>query len=191
MRNFILKLYYKLMMTTGLYGLWSMIYRFVWESKYKNLELPAVSSLQELANILKGMVWRADGVREFGDAMSSAEATWGRYRDNKPAGDCDDFAAFITHTILNSQKQYDAFRELTDLKIMNVCWRSGKVLGGHNFAIFKDGERIGVMDYDMPDWFDTLEQVRDFIVKKYSGGNLYVGWATMDPVMLKPIEWEK
>ena len=67
---------FKLFVSSGLYGLWSHIYRTIWEHKYSHITLPIVESVEELAAIAAKMEWTADGWKHLRDAVSSPEAVW-------------------------------------------------------------------------------------------------------------------
>ena len=114
MKKFILKIGVWFALKCRLYYIWSKIYRFFRERKFRNVELPYYETLDALEEELGKMVWREDDWTMLWDAISTPQATYGRYKPRKDyeeyistlsapvsgnspypgAGDCDDIALF-------------------------------------------------------------------------------------------------
>jgi hypothetical protein len=99
-------------------------------------------------------------------------------------GDCDEFAAFNSNVIANSIKAGVWRSPVKDPQFLTVGWLTaeGKA-SGHNVCLLNDGNgRFGYMDYGMPAFFGTKQQVVDAIRECYAGpGNVAAAWGVMTP----------
>ena len=155
------------------------LYRFVYEREYiKTVQVPVISSLQELAGRLKPDWWRADGLRQLFDVVSSPSYVQWVWMTGpvKDGFDCDEFAVYITEAV-NSSLQANTLSEpgLHKAWFTTVCWlkEDGKY-EGHNVSALEywsNGEiSYRYMDYQMPSRpFKSLEELASGVVKDYGG----------------------
>ena len=66
---------------------WSKLRRKIFERGYLKVELPEVSSLEEVEAFLKQVNWRMDGPLHLFDSISYPQVTWATKKD-----DCDGFS---------------------------------------------------------------------------------------------------
>lgn len=169
------------------YKTWSNIYRWLYERKYKGVVIPTFTSLHEIAKLLDGKKWRADGFLQLFDVISTPERAYQLLSGKelpKQALDCDEFMILTVHAIQDSLFNNDEFFKneprLIDAMCLTVTWvelNTGKA-GGHNVALLitSGGERntplYTYMDYGMPtlEPKKTIEEVVEYIRNKYSKG---------------------
>lgn len=143
MKKFLLKICVWFALKCRLYYFWSKIYRFLYERKYKNVELPYYGTLQDLEEELDKMVWRADDWTMLWDAISTPQATYQRHidrQDNEDAGDCDDISLFAANRIkdrggiLRNDKNKDSY--LVKVGLLSCPWlNKDNKTGGHNVCV--------------------------------------------------------
>lgn len=169
------------------YKAWSYTYRWLFERKYKDVQIPAYASLQEIAAKLDAQKWRADGALQLWDTISTPERAFmvlSGQETTKVAFDCDEFMIFAVATIRMSLMNSEAFvkneKKLVDAFCLTVTWvelQSGKATG-HNVALLvssgeeKGSSRYSYMDYGMPtiNPKETIEEVVEAVRTRYSDG---------------------
>lgn len=132
--NWLYKIGITISLSWGLYFLWTKIYRFIWQRKYKG-NVAARETLNELIETLNKRKWTKDTWRELGDAIS-----YPRYFEEVGekgilGNDCDDHAIWA----LNAAREGFSDGEDTYMPegLFTVTWNAGKGLSGHNVALFK------------------------------------------------------
>lgn len=170
------------------YKTWSNIYRWLYERKYKSVVIPTFPSLHEIAKLLDGKKWRADGFFQLFDVISTPERAYmvlsGKEPQPKLALDCDEFMIFAVHAIRSSIMHDDDFIKneprLIDAMCLTVTWvelTSGKA-SGHNVALLiLSGGNLNTplytyMDYGMPFLAPkaTIEEVVEYVRNRYAKG---------------------
>lgn len=194
MKYFIAKLATYLYLRLHLYRFFSLLHRRLFDRRPEGLKLPTVKTFRELSEMIVQMKWRPDGFKDFGDAFCTPEEIYLCYLTDptKQVGDCDEFAVFISNVLNRSWTQFE--EGAVNASIMTVTWQAadGK-LGGHNVArltrSYTNTNRYGYMDYHMPEWFATPQDVVDSIVAKYGGkGARLMVWGVTHYHTLKPLE---
>ena len=66
---------------------WSRLRRRLCEAKYRDKELPAVGSLEDIKACLEKVTWSMDGPLHLFDSISYPQTVWAKKKD-----DCDGFA---------------------------------------------------------------------------------------------------
>lgn len=167
--------------------------------------LPRVRYYVELVSMLKTMRWKRDGVSSLWDAFCTPEEVYRKYLSDRNAfiGDCDEFAVFISNVLNGS---WEVFQEpLFVAQILTVTYRRPDgSFGGHNVALLQRPCRkrvwdtpttqalrvreFGYMDYDMPQWYASIEWVVAAITDRYGGaGAEALAYCVRDAKTLKPL----
>lgn len=189
----------------GVYYWWSAVYRKIFGRKYKNIVLPVFNDLHELKRAVSQMEWRADGILELGDAISTAKIAWGRHLSKKGSSDCDDISVFIADRIsdmIPRQKRgipsYPGVDCIINAILLTCSWRSGTMkMGGHSVCLFSYRQWDNEIRYGwMSNWYDGnpmlgFEKVSDVIHKILSeaGDVEPLGAATVSYDDLSLISW--
>jgi len=207
------RLLYWLMFRGHLYFLWSLIYRYTWNRRFKKHPVPEIPSKWSAHLLQKDLTWKADRWRELWDAIAWPGYGQWRYEQEvrgepTPPGafDCDDYAVWLAYGLAKSEH---------NALVLNVVVRSGKGVKGHHVALVEDevgGERLlwHVGNWGMRGPFDSLRHavldVATGLEKPEHGVHNYniVGWATFLPDCLclmglgfgapklpTPIRWNK
>ena len=135
MKLFLCKIGFHIVISSGLYYLWSRLFRFLFERKYKNTELTKFNYLQELEKALSEMIWTQDLIGGIVDVISSpqkVEYIW-KNKDKK-VGDCDDFAIYASNRLEEMK-----FRKVSKFKpyLMTINWLDkDNKFHGHNICLF-------------------------------------------------------
>jgi hypothetical protein len=181
----------------GIARFWYLTYQAIWEPKSKRAPLKRFSSMENLAEYVSKLKWRADSWRELGDAVSAPTAVqWKAYHEPRSfIGDCDEFAVYLA-AVLQSERHEHGFFDIRSAKLLTVMWnktgglewegnRNG--LGGHNVCLIRywDGG-YAYMDYGMPSTRrDTIQEVVKDVRDAYAQVYGPFGWVVQDATTLK------
>lgn len=174
-----------------IYSTWSKVYQWLFQRKYRSplLVLPGFAEITK--QLHGGSFYRADGIKELGDAISHPEySQWVLDHGYAPMGfDCDDHAIYIV-AAANKSMALDRWADssVRSVKFMTVTWIDDKgKLSGHNVALIEYRHSdwwstFTYMDYDHPQARRILiEDVLEDIRAKYGGiGAESLGWALHD-----------
>lgn len=147
-------------MRLGVYYWWSRVYRRIYGGKYAGVVLPTCRDLTDLRLAVAMIRWRADGIMELGDAISTARMAWGRHEEGVGSDDCDDIAAFSADRLEDMASRPGPYAEdvaeIGDIRILTVSWRvSGLKSGGHNVCLFSHREAGGPARWGyISNWYD-------------------------------------
>lgn len=202
MKKFFLKIGAFLALKCRIYYVWSKVYRWLWERKYRGQEIPRYDTCARIEEVTGKMKWRKDTWLMLWDAISLPEATY--YRHLHDGGsDCDDIALFAINRLYEFARGNDTFlfyKEnacyLTNLRsfgLLSVPWiRDGKA-GGHNVGVFKYSDKDeGWLWAHVSNWyrgqirygFKSLPAVVDDVLSgEYESFDIKaesVGWAHAD-----------
>jgi hypothetical protein len=192
-KKFLLKICAWFALKCRLYYFWSRVYRFLYERKYKNVQLPYYGHLKDLEKVLGEMIWIEDDWTMLWDAISTPQATYQRHvdrQDDEDAGDCDDISLFAANriydrgSILRSDNDEDSY--LVKVGLLSCPWISAKgKAGGHNVCAFQYMElKTGVAQWaHVSNWhngkiqwgFNSLYDVVSAVVGRKKCTSL--GWA--------------
>lgn len=190
----IAKVLFYLFFKTGYYQHWSNLYRFLFEKRFKDIELPTVKSLNDLGWMLSvnAIKWASDGVLELFDACSYPGKAWQvflGFETPKHGFDCDDFASFSIAVINKSIEQGEKLN-CTEANLLTVYWLNGLMPNGHNVALITSldtsGDKVkqvySYMDYNVPsEKVETIQEVADMVRASYGPGSTPVGHAVSRP----------
>lgn len=180
---------------SGAYKVWSGVYRFFWERRFRDVPLRVYSDLADLGKILNkdSGKWRADSWKSFGDAVSrpgkAQEVFDGKFEATENF-DCDDFAIYITNALTKSLAAGSTL-PLAEPKFFTVMWMTGWKPGGHNVCLIKDpAGGYQYMDYGMPTgWGETVAEVARNVANRYATRESdLIGWAISE-YDLTPVEY--
>lgn len=144
-----------------IYKIWSNIYRFFRERRFRDIPLRHFSDLKDLGKYLSenSGKWTADKWEQLFDAVSYPSKAQEVFDDKfKPTSgfDCDDYAIYITNVLERSlaiatMPAASTAIPVADPRFFTVTWLEGWKPGGHNTCLVKtpDG-RFAYMDYGMP-----------------------------------------
>ena len=181
---FMVRLMYFLSLRLHIYTTWSKIHRFIFDSAGAGLPLPIFHSIEQYQ--VREMVWRPDGLTDLGDAICTPEMAWFRFKVlGQPIGDCDEFAILLSNVIQKAIDWHVWSSDIKDPKFMTIGWMTaaGK-FEGHNVCLMTEAStgKFGYMDYDVPHFFGTKQDVVDAVRLHYAGaGALSTGWAVHSP----------
>lgn len=183
-----------------IYSVWSKLYQYLFQRDYRK-PLPIHSGFSSIVNTLRGgKLYRFDGLRELGDAISHPEyVQWVVDSGEAPMGmDCDEHAIYIVAAVKMSL-QMDAFIDTSvkNAELLTVGWidRSGGY-GGHNVALITSRSyttSYSYMDYGFPSKSRaSVNEVVADIVHRYGGaGSQSLGWSIQDEKLrVKKVGWK-
>jgi hypothetical protein len=160
-----------LYLSSGLYGLWSRIYRTLFEYRYRNLQLTTYERYEDLVAAVRKLIWKADSWQQLWDAISRPQRVEYvlNWQVDKRVGDCDEFAIYEVATLNKSLKEgvFIGDFDLEWAALLTVTWvdKAGKY-GGHNVCLLiKDLEYssgYAYMDYGMPS--RTRNTIREVVI---------------------------
>lgn len=187
-----------LYMGLRLYSLWSHIYRFLFEQRFKHVKLTLVSTLRQAHQNVTKLKWTSDSWEQLFDAVSGpgkVEAIISGAEPQPDHGtDCDEFASYLSNVIDNSLVDgttplQDSERDLWEATIMSVMWvdASGKY-GGHNVCLLEYRGNLTTyfkyMDYGMPSIpCMTINDVARLVVDRYAPGGTKLAHAVHNKKM--------
>ena len=138
-----------LIIVSRVYFIWSKVYRWLWQRKYRFVPLQQDLSVEAADKELRHLKWRADGWRELWDSTGSPhfvqhainEVKEGREQPKRSL-DCDDFSSWASHTI---HKMYDPLlfsvgyaKNRKPKKWYNRFWHPFTRLKGHMMCLTYD-----------------------------------------------------
>jgi hypothetical protein len=155
---------------------WSRLRRRLCEARYRDKELPAAGSLEDIEACLKKVTWSMDGPLHLYDSISYPQTVWAKKKD-----DCDGFA-ILAATLL--QRCKPDCRPVLITAILRPASRSHTVCGFYA----PDGAL----------WFfdnDSLRK-RNFqsyadVVAKVKGDARLICWDVVEPSTLETIEFHR
>jgi hypothetical protein len=155
---------------------WSRLRRKLCEAKYRDKELPAAGSLEDIKACLKKVTWSMDGPLHLFDSISYPQTVWAKKKD-----DCDGFA-ILAATLL--QRWQPECRPVLITAILRPASHSHTVCGFYA----PDGAL----------WFfdNYLLRKRNFhtyaeIVTEVKGKNKLICWDVVEPSTLQPMEFHR
>lgn len=172
---------YRVLLGWGVYFLWSKFYRVLYHDKYEGIRLRGGLGPSDVAQAMSKLRWTKDGGRELGDAIGSPR--WVQHCVNavltgnkQPPGalDCDEFSVWAA-TVLDGKYAP---------QVLNVVWRSGKTVDGHNVCLYVT--ESGLFRHtgnwgDRGDFASLREAVIDILQAVTKEEKDVVGWATFSP----------
>lgn len=189
-------LYFKLRIMQG----WSRLYRKLFQGRARAVALPAVSYFNDLTTLVKQAKWKADGLKELGDAIPTGRMAYYRFLTDPKhyIGDCGAYAALIFDSISQALRtsKWEDDPVAPFLVAVNWAKADGK-LGAHYVCAFArmDGEEAysyGYMDYGTPYWFKSMNDLIEAIRNRYAKtDHIDLGYAIINGDTLKPevISW--
>jgi hypothetical protein len=123
-----------------LYYVWSKIYRFFFERKWRRIELLHAHSLEHIEEITGKMKWRKDTWHVLWDTISTPKATYGRFLQGEPAGDCDDISLFAVWCIEEYVDRSANPKGIGKIGLLSCPYIRDKgkgKIGGHNVGVFQ------------------------------------------------------
>jgi hypothetical protein len=171
------------------YRNWSKLYQWLYERKYANTPIATYATLAALHDVINTCTWVQDGLKELGDAFSTAGYIQNVINQGgaRKIGDCDEFAMYNSTAIADSIKAgVWKDRAIKDTQIMTLCWKDAKTGGwnGHNVCVilWADG-KFSYVDYNSPsNEAASIHDVALQVVSDY-GGDMAIGllgWAVYD-----------
>jgi hypothetical protein len=166
------------------------LYQWVWQRQYKNLALPVFVDTNATSAQLKQFKWRADGLRELGDATSTPQAFWAAFKADptKGEGDCEDFANFNCYCI-NQSTAHGIWKDpvWTTAQMLCISWVDSKgVPDGHCVGLLS-GVENGNPVYTYQDYGDvhakvgSVEEVVTMVLNDYvKNGWTSLGWCVLE-----------
>ena len=144
MRKFVLRVGCFFAFYVGFYYLWSRVYRFLFERRYRNrLVGDGIYNLQDLEIRMSRFCWLTDRMMQLWDAIGEpgrVEAGFDNPEIRKKFGnDCDEAAAYCARVLSKKRFNYEC------VGIMSVVGMDG----GHNVCIFNDVSKA----IDRQNWY--------------------------------------
>lgn len=183
-----------LYMTTGLYGLWSRMYRFLWECGYDDA-ITTFSTVKQLGEFLtvRREMWRADSWRQMFDAVSRPERVERIFcglEEPVHGLDCDEFAIWTGAALRRSRLLGVMTEDVSNIAMLTVTWRDVTGLLGHNACLFRYKGSWVFVDYGMPRGHsDTIEGTVKLLLAEYAEKDAeLITWSLHDVTKLRHIE---
>ncbi len=155
---------------------WSRFRRGLFEARYLDTSLPAVTSLEEIKNCLGDVDWTTDSLLHLFDAISYPQTVWHKKKD-----DCDGFAV-LASTLL---RQWNP--DSKPVLVTAMLWpmkRSHTVC-----AFYASADEL---------WFFDNKTLRQGSYRTYAeiaeavkGEHELICWDVADPVTLETIEFHQ
>ena len=156
--------------------LWSRLRRRLFEKRYLGTALPAVNSLEEIADRLERITWTMDSPLHLYDAISYPETVWSKKKD-----DCDGFAVLAAKLLQKLQP---------DAKPVLITAILSPVRNSHTVCGFSNADRtLGFFDNSSLRRGD-FKKYAD-IVAKIKGDARLVCWDVRNPVTFEIVEFHK
>lgn len=179
-----------------LYYVWSKIYQFLFERKYRSTPVPGFVSLSGVSEFVGKMRWRKDTWVMLFDAISAPQATVARHLADQKAGDCDDIS-LVDAVCINDMLERGYLKcdtGIIDVGLLSVPWVDVKgKTGGHNVCAFS--YKVPVSGSYAINWAHVsnwhggevitsaggkaLGSLED-VVKAVLGGKTSLGWSYAD-----------
>ncbi len=185
MKLFIMRVLTCVALKGRFYYTWSKIYRWLWERKWRYVDIPIYKSFTEITEVVGKMQWRRDGYRELWDAVSTPYATYGKFLAGKKVGDCDDISLFAGYCINKANAATLLQKPMWKIGLLSCPWldRKNKV-GGHNVCAFAYQEPNGDIKWGhISNWYrgyfrwgfpSLIDVVRSILSEKKA---ISLGWA--------------
>jgi len=135
-----------------IYGSWSRAYRFIFESRYKNLPNSRPWTTIELLSFYKSCTWTSDAIYGILDIMSKPEKF---YKTHK--GDCDEYAVFAAN-VLNPNSM---------VGVLSVQWYDSCLRGHHVCVIKRNGLFYHIGNWGLWGAYANLDKLAASIVPEY------------------------
>lgn len=181
-----------LYMGLRIYSIWSHIYRFFREQRFKFVELSKFATLEEAHEKVMKLKWTSDSWEQLGDAVSCPEKVEVIVSGIEPqpehGTDCDEFAIYLTNTIDNSLVDPEvplqaSEPDLWEATMMSVMWvdKDGKY-GGHNVCLLEyrhdEWSKWRYMDYGMPSRvMYSTGGIASIVIDRYAPGGTLLAYA--------------
>lgn len=168
----------------GGYRLWSSIHRFLFDKKWKDVELPRLT-VKEAQEKMQSFKWIADGPKELFDAVCTPQKVQAvGFDGSSPHGnDCDEEGIWLSNVLVPDGN-------LIEPCFLTVTWydqRAGK-FGGHNVCLLICSDGLKYMDYHSPSAPQKkVEDVVGQVIKTYAEGSTLLVWCVSSKD-LKPLE---
>ena len=111
----------KLVLKYRLYYLWSKVYQWVWERKYRDYQLSSIDSMAYLEEFISRMEWREDTGWMLWDAISLPQATCARWKNGEKAGDCDDISLYAVNR-MEDMFMKGKLNKMSPMGLLSVPW---------------------------------------------------------------------
>lgn len=198
---FVCRLFSFLYTRLGLYKAWSLLYRAVWERKFKGVKISTFASMELLVKFVGGGGrWRGDSWKALWDAISSPQRVQQIFSGVEPQPetdlDCDDYMSFTAAAIEKSLAMGVMVEpHLLNVWCLTVMWMKGWKATGHNVVLLEyyspeeDAVMYAYMDYAGPSVKKkTKQEVVDLVIQKYGGkDSVGLSWCRARPD-LTPVE---
>jgi len=178
------------------YYIWSKIYRFLFEHKFKNHPIPEYPKLTDLIAFIGTLKWKKDEWWMLGDAISyPGKVQWiAENTEDKAVGDCDEFGCYIAYAM--NQMKGKHLNIINGPYLLSVMWKKDKYIGGHNVCVWEDsngwhhmsnwnGGRVYNITGNIGRDLDPLYEV----AKDVNGKRTLLGYMACD-VNLKMKKWK-
>lgn len=184
-----LALFYRLRIAQA----WSRLYQLFFERAARKHPLRLYSGLDELVYVIHNLKWKADSVRELGDAYRSPEAIQYLIDQKLDAeiGDCDEFAHYAAAVVGSQAAIWTPGSNMpTGAEILSILWHDDRGYGGHNVALIKRfSGRFSWMDYGQPSYPVLLiAEVVKQVMSNYAPKGRLMLTIRSEPWTLRPIE---
>jgi hypothetical protein len=159
----LLKFGYKILMHSRYYKIWSKLYRFLFERKYKNYGVKYKQNINDLEKEIMKIKWTADGPKQLWDTVSFPgkgqyfldEINAGQIQP-KGSFDCDDFASY-------TYAAHDVSLFLSSKYLLSIGYKksNGKI-SGHMVYVFRDlvtNEYMHLSNWGLFRGFSSIEEI--------------------------------
>lgn len=181
----LLKLGYKIAMYSRYYSLWSKLYRFLFQRKYKKVKLKQYNTLESIEKLFSKLSWKKDGIKELWDSIGTPE--WVQYcldeiekTGKQPQGslDCDDFSCYAANAYILRCNEIAYLMSIAYKKLPT------KKISGHMICVIKrkNGTYAHISNWGLFYGFKSLEDVVDDIIKN---DKQLIGYSLIEPKRLK------
>lgn len=183
----------KIYLGSGIYKFWSSIHRFLFDGKWKNVELPKYDSMDDVVRKIETFKWKQDGATELFDAICTPQKVQavGFDKTSPHGNDCDEEAIWNSNVISNSIPFKDPVNfwhtGLQRADFFTVTWFEVKDPGttfwsklysyffgisfsGHNVCLLTYDNGYRYLDYSFPsNVYKTVDEVAQLVINTYAG----------------------
>lgn len=153
---------------------WSRLRRRLLEGRYRNAELPPVTSLEDIEARLKEVTWTGDGPLHLYDAISYPQTVWANKKD-----DCDGFAVLSAELL---RRWSPSSHPVLITAIVRPAQRS------HTVCAFRQGNGLWFFDNDVLRRGD-FPGYSDVVAEFTRGTTALVCWDVLKPETLETAEF--
>lgn len=213
----LLKFGYRVAMKSRYYKYWSKLYRFLFQRKYKNIELKKYFKLEDINNIFFNIKWKKDGFKELWDAIGSPQNFQNTInlinsgkKQSEDALDCDDFAQYAS-MVYTPKGEFDKISKgeegtYEEVYLLGIAYKKflTKKLSGHMVCLVRKIEFIPNYSEQkaIPPWRSAhisythlsnwgmrngFKTVAE-VVENIIGANTFVGYSIIDPKTLNLLD---